>query len=51
MVLVAVLGAPEVAFGQGFVGAAGDAVVVYSEKAVTAGSRLQIVDRLAGSPP
>jgi HlyD family secretion protein len=30
---------------------AGDAVVVYSEKAVTAGSRLQIVDRLAGSPP
>jgi HlyD family secretion protein len=30
---------------------AGDEVVVYSEKAITAGSRIKIVDRLAGSQP
>lgn len=30
---------------------AGDEVVVYSEKAITAGSRIKIVDQLAGSQP
>ncbi len=30
---------------------AGDEVVVYSEKALTVGSRIQVVDQLAGSPP
>ena len=30
---------------------AGDEVVVYSEKALTAGSRLKVVDQLAGSKP
>jgi len=30
---------------------AGDDVVVYSEKAITAGSRIKIVDQLAGSQP
>jgi HlyD family secretion protein len=30
---------------------AGDEVVVYSEKAITTGSRIKIVDRLAGSQP
>jgi len=30
---------------------AGDEVVVYSEKAITAGSRIKIVDKLAGSAP
>jgi len=30
---------------------AGDAVVVYSEKELAAGSRITVVDRLAGSPP
>ena len=30
---------------------AGDEVVVYSEKAITASSRIKIVDQLAGSKP
>ena len=30
---------------------AGDEVVVYSEKALTAGSRIKVVDALAGSKP
>jgi HlyD family secretion protein len=30
---------------------AGDEVVVYSEKAITASSRIKVVDQLAGSKP